>query len=370
MKIGILTLPLLDNYGGILQDYALQRTLQTYGGGNNVWLIQRKKPQVYNRKQLLFYYIKRILKPIIKKEFKFTGREIDKFVNKYFPCKSPFLLSTEDLRKYVADSGFDGIVVGSDQVWRQCYTPEIRDYFLGMCEDNHSIKRVAYAASFGVDEWEFTEEETADCKRLASLFDYISVREKSAVDLCRQYLDVNATHVLDPTMLLQKDEYIDLIKEWKEPQSSGDLFYYILDRNDSKTALINKMSEQTGLEPFSTYPRLSPTIMNLIRFPKYCIFPRVTQWLRAFQDARMVITDSFHGCIFSIIFNVPFWVVGNASRGNARFDSLLQLFHLENRLIDVSAENVDYNEPIDWESVNRIRNEMIVKSKAAFSYLC
>jgi exopolysaccharide biosynthesis predicted pyruvyltransferase EpsI len=81
----------------------------------------------------------------------------------------------------------------------------------------------------------------------------------------------------------------------------------------------------------------------------------VTQWLRAFMDAKMIITDSFHGCVFSIIFNKPFWVVGNSERGNARFDSLLKTFNLEERLIDINKFQIQHlNKEIDWMRVNDI----------------
>ena len=76
------------------------------------------------------------------------------------------------------------------------------------------------------------------------------------------------------------------------------------------------------------------------------------------MDAEMVITDSFHGCVFSIIFNKPFWVVGNKERGQARFSSLLSLFKLEDRLISVDdIESINWNTPIDWDSINNTKKE-------------
>lgn len=376
MKLGILTLP-LHNYGGILQAYALQKTLETLG--HEVWILQRENSRIYGNKWKQYInHIKRLIKRVLnipileftEKEINVIERERLKFVKKYLHNRSPYLLSVKTLKKYVINSGIDGIVVGSDQVWRPLYNFDVRNNFLDFCEDNSFIKRIAYAASFGVDKWEFTKEQTLDCKRLASLFDYISVREDSGISLCREHLEVSATLVLDPTMLLEKEEYIKLTQEWNEPKSKGDLFCYILNKNDYKTMLINNISKYANIMPFSVYPPLNSTVINFKKSPNDCIYPRVTQWLRAFQDAKMVLTDSFHGCVFSIIFNIPFWVVGNASRGNARFDSLLRLFHLESRMIDVNAEGIDYNEPIDWESVNRIRSEMIVKSKAVFDSLC
>lgn len=375
MKIGLLTLPLYNNYGGFLQAYALKAILETMG--HEVWLLRLESPRIYENWKLRLIYLKN--RPINKlkhlpnpcctrKEYEIIENNFINFKENHFPRKTPRFLSGRNLGKYIKENGFDGIVVGSDQVWRPLYT-DIRNSFLSFCEDNTLIKRVAYAASFGVSQWEFTEKQTFDCRRLASLFDYISVREDSAVHLCREYLGINATHVLDPTMLLNKEDYIALIKKWNEPESTGDLFYYILDRSDNIDTLINKVESKTGLTSFTVYPRLAPTVENFKENSNECIFPRVTQWLRAFQDSKIVVTDSFHGCVFSIIFNVPFWCIGNTERGNARFDSLFKLFHLERRLIDPNTDKIDYNEPINWEEVNRIRNNMIIKSKTVFDYL-
>ncbi|MCS3161253.1 polysaccharide pyruvyl transferase family protein [Bacteroides faecis] len=89
-----------------------------------------------------------------------------------------------------------------------------------------------------------------------------------------------------------------------------------------------------------------------------CVFPGVTTWLRAFMDADMVIVDSFHGMVFSIIFNKPFWVIGNANRGMSRFTSLLKVFHLEDRLLDMEhLDGVDFSKPINWIGVNTILEE-------------
>ena len=132
-------------------------------------------------------------------------------------------------------------------------------------------------------------------------------------------------------------------------------------------SFINKVAKEKGLQAFQVLPkcqtetRTKEDVKNRI---EDCIFPGVTTWLRAFMDAEMTIVDSFHGMVFSIIFNKPFWVIGNANRGMSRFTSLLKVFHLEERLLDANQlHKVDINRPIDWASVNAIleqkRNECI-----------
>ena len=101
---------------------------------------------------------------------------------------------------------YDAYVVGSDQVWRPNYNPFMKAMFLGITE-REDVKRIAYAASFGTSKWEFSPQMTSECAVLAKKFDMITVREKSGVDLCREYFGVEATWVLDPTMLLNREDY-------------------------------------------------------------------------------------------------------------------------------------------------------------------
>ncbi len=236
--------------------------------------------------------------------------------------------------------------------------------FLDFVQDKQ-VKRIAYAASFGTDEWEFSPEMTSICASLVQKFDFVSVREDSGVRLCKEHLGVNAVHALDPTLLLTRDDYIHLIEAEKEPKSNGNLFNYILDPDTSKTDFINRVSEEMGLQPFQVLPKYQAetrTKEDVKKRIKDCVFPGVSTWLRAFMDAKMTIVDSFHGMVFSIIFNRPFWVLGNVNRGMSRFTSLLKLFHLEDRLLDANQlQEVNINRPIDWVSVNAIlqkkRNE-------------
>ena len=257
-------------------------------------------------------------------------------------------------------------MVGSDQCWRPRYNYYLPAMFLDFARDE-KVRRIAYAASFGTDKWEFSPKQTGICAPLAKKFDLITVRENSGAGLCKRYLGADATHVLDPTMLLAKEDYIRLCEAENEPRAEGTLFHYILDPDDMKTSFVGKVAAETGLKAFQVMPKRF--IGNHTREDMKCrigdfVFPRVTTWLRAFMDAEMTIVDSFHGAVFSIIFNKPFWVIGNEKRGMARFTSLLQMFHLEDRLIDESElGNLDFHKAIDWNEVNSILEEKRRASK-------
>lgn len=366
MNIGILTQQLRTNYGGLLQAYALQTVLHRMG--HNATIVRREEPTAFSIsksakvKFLIKYYIKKLLgKPNIpyvnKKAHSIISSKTNHFIEKYIKHTQRIYYSSAEMRKMHHVSGFDAYVVGSDQVWRPFYSPCITDYFLGFCKNDKKIKRLSYAASFGVDVWEFNKKQEKVCRKLLQLFDAVSVREISGVKLCEKHLNYSAEHVLDPTMLLEKEDYISIVKAEKEIENNGDCFYYMLNINEKKTEFISKIEKCYDLKSFTVMPVkvVEDGVNNLKEEINEFIFPPVTQWLRAFMDAKMIITDSFHGCVFSIIFNKPFWVVGNSERGNARFDSLLKTFNLEERLIDINKFQIQHlNKEIDWMRVNDI----------------
>ncbi len=364
MKLGILTQPLHANYGGLLQAYALQTVLTRLG--HDVEILNREyvvcKPAAKSMKQRIKSFIKdtlcfftgqRIYRPIPEDKIAYIRQNSNRFIQKYHH-KSPDFFTTQELKTYAESKGFDGYVVGSDQVWRPCNSPQITNYFLDFVSEE-PVKRIAYAASFGVDYWEYNEKDTFACAQLVKQFDAVSVREDSGIDLCRKYFDIKARHVLDPTLLLESIDYMRLAEIEKEPQSEGDLFCYVLDNTRAKADLINEIGCKYSLKPYYCNYK-GPELHYAIGHLADSIYPPVTKWIRSFMDAKMVIVDSFHGAVFSIIFNKPFWIIANPKRGNARFISLLKIFGLENRLINIEDKSsVDWTASIDWEKVNEIK---------------
>ena len=366
MRIGILTLPLHTNYGGILQAYALQTVLERLG--HEVCLIEKKRkplrlpmwktPLVYGKRVLrnlaghpypIFYEQK------VNREEPITRQNTDQFINRYI--KRRIVDDFSELK----ESDFDAIVVGSDQIWRPKYfNGNIENAYLKFAE-GWNIKRIAYAASFGTDEWEYTAAQTKECARLLKQFDAVSVREASGVDLCRKHFGVEALHVLDPTMLLSAEDYIRLFETAGTPKSPGTLLCYILDETPEKTAWINQIAKERNLVPF----RINSKVEDRTAPIAERIQPSVEQWLRGFHDAEFVVTDSFHACVFSILFHKPFFVVGNKGRGLSRFTSLLGTFGLEDRLISTTLKTGSLETAIQWNSIDTMLDALRQKSTTA-----
>lgn len=297
MRIAILTLPLHVNFGGILQCYALQTVLERMG--HEVSVLNTDFVNV-DYKTRIGLFIKRLVKTCIGKESKFYGwkteREITQKYTQVFIRKHIHLLNVQDL-SLLKEDDFDAIVVGSDQIWRPMYYQPIANAYLKFAKDWTSIKRIAYATSFGTDKWEYTHEETQECASLVKLFDAVSVRENTAVDLCRKYLEVEAVQVLDPTLLLSKEDYLKLIDQSKLKKNEG-VFAYFLDVTSSKMDLANRIAKERGLK---LYQFNNPNVDCLsLHFEKRIQQP-IEEWIAGFRDASFVVTDSFHGCVFSII---------------------------------------------------------------------
>lgn len=352
MRIAVLTLPFRTNYGQILQGYAMQTTLKRLG--HEVTLLD----DPYYAPNYYFIYplmcAKRFIKKYIQGESHieiFTPpherirMHTQKFIDTHLHLKRVYKWNPSLTQQY------DAFIVGSDQVWRPQYfktrfRPDIDIAFLSFTS-NVPVKRIAYAASFGTDECEYTPEQLERCSKLAKAFDAISVREDSGVSLCGDFLKANAKHVIDPTLLLERNDYVALIPKGT-PQSKGRLLTYILDENEQTQECIKRISVIKGIKPFQVKGKKESPDTPLAEN----IHPPVEQWLQGFHDAEFIITDSFHACVFSILFHKPFICIGNKDRGMSRFTSLLKIFHLENRLVSSLEDFTDT--PINWNEVDKI----------------
>lgn len=372
MKIGIITQPLQNNYGGLLQNYALQEVLRRMGHSvitidqigkkRTVFSVFMSCVKLFICKALGKHKNKNYPRIVKQDELEAISVNTQKFINKYI-VHTTKKKTFNDFRTAIIEESLETLIVGSDQVWRPKYNINIAhsyfDFAAGL-----DVKKLSYAASFGVDKWEYSDKETLACKKLVKNFDAVSVREDSAIRLCKEHLETDAKLVLDPTMLLDKEDYLKLVNEAEDSVSKGDLFAYILDNSPKKQNAIKNIERELGLTAFYTMP--SKSISETKNDIKACTFPSVTAWLRSFFDAKFVVCDSFHGAVFSIIFNKPFIVIGNERRGLTRFNSLLQTFALEERLVCGDSEMNVISKPIDWIKVNAKREEL---QKASIDFI-
>lgn len=322
MRVGILTHPLINNYGGILQAYALQTYLQSLGC--SVLIIDYRK----NRnivKRVAFFILSNIpFTPYGK--FRHRINKLTKFIHMYIH-RTKVIYSDKKLDKLCKKNDLDSIIVGSDQVWRADFASRYGGlYFLNFIPKDSKIRKIAYAASLGHDSWQYTPKMTVDIQKWLLDFRAISVREDSAVKLCKQYLNVDAKHVLDPTLLLTHSTYDKLITHRLVPNKYI-FVYWLGNRSRINKILSPFMSE--GYVIIEQYLRSNTTQIS------------IEDWLSYIKYADRVITDSFHGCVFSIIFQRQFSVYPNDSGGNTRLQSLFKMLNIED-ITDKEQFYLDY----------------------------
>lgn len=252
-----------------------------------------------------------------------------------------------------------GFISGSDQLWN----PWLEQYagkecFLSFANSNSL--RLSYASSYGnVSSFpnEFIEKYKPELKK----FDAVSVREDYAVALSKKYFGIDAEFVCDPVFLCKKDIYLELASQSSCGFPARFTLNFILDPTDSKSKAIMYVSRKRNVE-YVCFTDLQNTEQkkDAFRLPNIYASHAVEDLLKAYAQCDFVVTDSFHGTCFAIIFNKPFISIANKERGARRFESLLRWTGLSNRLVD-SVEMI-YNdpkllEPIDYDPVNeRVKN--------------
>ena len=360
MKIAVLTLSLYANYGGNLQAYALLKVLRELG--HDAWFLNRERhktpwwkiPYVLAKRILMKYALGRKINLrsglFDQRERAIVAQYSRKFIDKYIQPQTEEFLSTGQLTRGFSSLGFDAVIVGSDQVWRRRFVKaNLIDYFCGFLPSSDTrTRRISYAASFGTSDWEYSPAETHRCGELIKRFHSISVRESDGVNLCLANFGVTAEHVVDPTLLLKASDYEQLIPQ-PEKKLEG-ILVYILDISAAKQNLVARVVTHLGLPTFN----VNGNAASKSELASERVAPPVEDWLRGFRDAKFVITDSFHGTVFSILFNKPFIAIGNKTRGMSRFSSLLEMFNLSERLVTSESEIDEkvFLKP-DWAVVNQ-----------------
>jgi coenzyme F420-reducing hydrogenase beta subunit len=341
-KVGLMTWFSHNNYGSVLQAFALKKIIESHG--YNVEFINYE-PKV--RKKTLFdmkpsYYYNQILNKIYLKKYAKNFLNIndiyEEFRHKHFIISNK-CEGYKDLVEVCNQYQF--VVCGSDQIW----SPNVFDinYFLPFLEPN---KKIAYAPSIGVSNIS-NEFILNKIKKLVSDFKNISFREENAIELlsCN-----NAKWVLDPTLLLTKDEWINTLNLKKYHKKY--ILCYFLSDNKKFNKVANKLAKVTGLD--IKYIPVNKNTLYKKNDIAWETGPK--EFVELIYNASYVLTDSFHGALFSIIFNKEFNIFErfkntNLESQNSRVYNILNKMNLNSRLIS-SFNQININNQINYTEVN------------------
>ena len=349
IKIGIFSLPLNWNYGGILQQYALSEYIKK----------KNFKPIIFSRRAsrksfliLLIVNLKWKIIMILEKLNCFNFLPLvatESFKKKFLDNKTKDFFDSKKITAFVKKNKIKHFIVGSDQIWNVEATPSIHDSFLGFVDKDKNNVLASYAPSFAHDDWKYSIKQTIDSKMLLKNFSFISVRENAGVELISKHFKMNSIRVLDPTFLLDVNDYHKLLEN---ENSNNDkrkktIFSYIFENGAERIKIIEKDAKKNNLEAIS-FCGLN-NIPNLIKNNRRNY--SVESWLNSLKNSSIVVTDSFHGMVFAIIFKKNFYVLLNQKNGTSRINSLLKDLDLESRIID-NLDLIQYNtNNIDWNSV-------------------
>jgi len=279
----------------------------------------------------------------------FSSQDDIYFLKKYVNLKE--IKQFLELKK----KDYDILMVNSDQTWNGDEENRIDELlnvgYLKFAE-NWTIPRFVYGASLGDNYWKFSKKFEMIAKQLLKKFSGVSVREEGAIEIIKKHLGINPEFVLDPTFIIDKIYYLDLIKDFKPDLNYNNnyLCIYQLDKNIEIEKLIRHASQ---LFNYTTY------IIDLNK-QKY-----IENFIFCINNSNAVITDSFHGTIFSLIFKKPFIAYLNIGRGSGRFISLIKIFNLSKRIIyPKKFKKVDINllrQPlnINQSLLNYLKNKSI-----------
>lgn len=377
-RVGIVSCYFKNNYGSMLQAYATKIVLDNDGIPNETINIDGNKDfsngkRKYYSSQIFNYnFIKSKLGMIkMKFDIRFNKRlreNVSIRNQKYKEFRGEFNLSRrcstyKDLTK-LAIERYTDILLGSDQLWLPVNV--VADYYtLNWVPD--SINKISYATSFGVAS--IPQKYNELYKKYLNRIEHLSVREDTGVNIVRDTTGKNAKLVCDPTLLLSKLEWDEIASKEKLIEEKYILCYF-LGSNIEHRKFAERLKEKTGyiivsLNHADEYVKYSDMFCD---YAPYNVGPK--EWINLVKNAELICTDSFHGTVFSLIYNKSFFVFRrydskSKSSTNSRLDSLLKIAGVSCERILTGLEDIDkvLNYKIDFNAVNRNINSFRQDSK-------
>lgn len=260
----------------------------------------------------------------------------------------------------IKKNDYDILMVNSDQTWRRFGTSFFYDVAFLEFSEKWQTPKFVYGASLGVDVWEYTKNEEIRIKKLITNFTGFSLREKGSIKHVEEHLGIKPLLVLDPTFLINKKYYLKIIKNFKIDNLVDNSFIFIYTLTNS-FKLKNYIKNNIEKNNYKYY-------LIDINVPNH-----IEKFIYGIYKSKGVITDSYHGTIFSIIFNKPFISFVIKERGNERFNSLKYIFNISDRIFEIDS-NPDINllekplyinkskyKYLKRESINFLKNHLRLK---------
>lgn len=356
MKIGILTFHKSENYGSALQAFALCRALKAVEPSNGVEIIDYSNER---QKELYSIFVKNSSpKNLIKNlrsflnlaQLKRRKRGFNEFINSKLPLSAEHFESEKQLKAHKSE--YDLIICGSDQIWN----PQSVDFSLSFFGVDFKCAKASYAPSIrDAEESDFKPYEN-EIRKALSDFGKISLREKRSLPVLQKYTEKPIDCVCDPTLLLDCADYNSICTNNKLPEDY--IFYYSIDYNPQSVEMVKHISKATNKPVFIIF---STNKTYSVYFKGFHLAKNNApgDFVNLIKNASLVLSTSFHGVAFSVIYRKPFFALKTRGYTDSRINDLLNEIGLGERYIDFETyENTDYLAPVsyDEEAIMRLRS--------------
>lgn len=334
-KVGILTYHSSDNYGSVLQAYALCKYISNFCDAQ---IVDYRKYEVKNLYKIFqpmntkFNIITNIYSALYYNRLNKRKKAYEKFRQDFLNLSKPEINKKKDLNNYV--NKYDALICGSDQVWNF----DILDFDTSFLLDfpEFSGKKFAYAASMGPKKKK--PEQVAKYKGLFENFDNISVREEPAGEVLEKVLEVPFDTVIDPVFLLSKEEWIELIEKTNVQSSKEDYVFCYFPGGVSKS--LEQFSIELAKKTNCKRVLIVPEWRNIFRPGEKMYDCSPLEFISMIKNAKAVCTNSFHGTAFSIIMDTPFYVETTSGTSDSRISRLLSVMNNKDIAINPDVCNV------------------------------
>lgn len=354
MKIGILTFPGSPSHGASLQMYALYQTL--FEMKQDVEIIHYIPDTVNHRRVRTKPSIKKcILTLAIRLLVKSNKPHFKRFEGQMALYPDAPIRTTEQLAEVL--QRYDRIIVGSDQVWNPVVTGNDMNYYLKCCDNDE--KKAAYAPSFGTND--VAEADRDEIAALLDRFRYLSVREQQGADIILRLTGRSVPVVLDPTLLLSRQDWLKIAKPAIKHGPERYVLYYTIKPSPALLAFAEQFAKQNGCLLMTVGGRIKDKYKKG-KHPVFGVGP--AELLGLIQSAEYVITNSFHGLVMSLVLEKNFYVEYSTDT-NSRLINMVNAFGLDDAVVRTDTLNAP---PIvlDYE---RLRNTLVQKRRDSLEYL-
>lgn len=361
MKTATITFHAAHNYGSVLQAYALQNVICSLGHENEIINFRTERQidlyTVFTKRKGIKYFFKNASHALYYNSLKQRVDKFENFINNVLCCTKKIYTTIEELEKENFQK--DCFIAGSDQIWNPIPADFDWAYYLPFVKNG---RKIAYAPSFGQLASTGDQSTIQKMKTYLQSFDAISVRDQKAADNVKHIVGKDAKVVLDPTLLLSAEEWKKLLPA--KPCREGEyIFFYTLFADQEIMAMVKTLSQALHLPVVVSNFSNQFDVIN--PFEKHYDAGPI-EFLDYIYHAKFVITSSFHGTVFSTIFNRPFFSI----KGNedARISQLLRTTGLENRSVDLNtiAEKCKEAYDINFDIANQ---NLQIEKQRSIAYL-